>query len=46
MDIIDDIIDLFYWHSYARMTPDGECEVFIDNELELRKRLKKLLTER
>ena len=46
MDIIDDIIDLFYRHSYALITEDGECEVFIDDELELRKRLEKLLIEK
>ena len=45
MDITDEIIDLFYRHSYARMTADGECEVFIDDKIELRRRLEKLLTE-
>jgi hypothetical protein len=46
MDIIDDIIDLFYRHSHALIPADCECEVFIDNEMELRKRLEKLLTEK
>ena len=45
MDIIDDIIGLFYEYGRARFIGNGECEVFIDNELELRKRLEKLLRE-
>lgn len=46
MDIIDDIIDLFYQYSRARDIGDGECEVFIDDERELRERLEKLLIEK
>ena len=46
MDIVDDTINLFYRHSYARMTADGECEVFIDDEIEIRKGLEKLLKEK
>ena len=46
MDIIDDIIDLLYQYSNARYTVDGDCEVFIDGERRLRKKLEKLLTEK
>ena len=47
MDIVDDIISLFYRHSFARMTSGGECEVlFIDDEIEFRKGLEKLLKEK
>ena len=46
MDIIDDIIGLFYEYGRARFVGNGECEVFIDDEIELRRRLEKLLTEK
>ena len=46
MDIIDDIIDLFLQYSRAQFMGNGECEVFIDDERELRERLEKLLRER
>jgi hypothetical protein len=46
MDIIDDIIGLFYRHNNAHLTADGECEVFIGDEIEFRKGLEKLLTEK
>ena len=46
MDIIDDIIDLLYQYSRAHFIGDGECEVVIDDERELRERLEKLLTEK
>ena len=38
MDITDDIIDLFYQYSRAQFMGDGECEVFIDDEIELEKK--------
>jgi hypothetical protein len=46
MDIIDDIIDLFYQYSHSRFIGNGECEVFIDDERELRERLEKTLKEK
>ena len=46
MDIIDDIIDLFYQYSRAHLIRNGECEVCIDDELGLREKLEKLLTEK
>ena len=46
MDIVDDIIGLFYEYGRARFIGNGEYEVYIDDEIELRKRLEKLLTER
>lgn len=46
MDIIDDIIDLFFKHSYARDIGAGECEVFIDGETRLREKLEKILREK
>jgi hypothetical protein len=46
MDIIDDIIDLFLQYSRAQFMVNGECEVFIDDERELRERLEKLLKEK
>ena len=46
MDIIDDIIDLFYQYSRARFIGNGACEVFIDDERKLRERLEKVLTEK
>ena len=46
MDIIDDIIDLFYEYGRAHFIGNGECEVYIDDEIEFRKRLEKLLRER
>ena len=46
MDIIDDIIDLFYQYSRTHFIGNGECEVFIDDERELRERLEKLLKEK
>ena len=46
MDIIDDIIGLFYEYGLARFVGNGECEIYIDDEIELRRRLEKLLTER
>ena len=45
MDIVDDIISLFFRHSYAGMTSGGECEVFIGDGIEFRKGLEKLLTK-
>ena len=46
MDIVDDIIDLFYQYSRAQFVGNGECEVFIDDERELRERLEKILREK
>ena len=46
MDIIDDIIGLFYEYGRAHFIGNGECEVFIDDERRLRERLEKLLTEK
>ena len=46
MDIVDDIIDLFLQYSRARFIGNGACEVFIDDERELRERIEKLLRER
>jgi len=31
MDLIDDIIDLFYEYGRARFIGNGECEVYIDD---------------
>ena len=46
MDLIDDIIGLFYEYGRAHFIGNGECEFFIDDEIELRKRLEKLLIEK
>ena len=46
MDIIDDIIGLLYEYGRAHLIGNGECEVYIDDEIELRRRLEKLLRER
>ena len=46
MDIIDDIIDLFYQYSRARFIRNNECEVFIENEKELREKIEKILKEK
>jgi len=46
MDIIDDIIDLFYRHSSVRITEDGECEVFLDDERNLKEGNEKILKEK
>ena len=46
MDIVDNIIDLFYQYGRAYFIGNGECEVYIDDEIELKKRLEKLLKER
>ena len=46
MDIIDDIIDLFYQYSRAQFLGHGECEVFIDDERRLRERLERILSEK
>lgn len=39
----DDIIDLFYQYAHGRFMGNGECEVFIDEERELREQLEKIL---
>lgn len=46
MEIVDDIIDLFYQYSKGRFIGNGECEVFINDEIELRKRSEKILKEK
>ena len=46
MDIIDDVIDLFYQYSRAQFIGSDECEVCIDDERGLREKLEKLLTEK
>jgi len=46
MDVVDDIIDLFYQYSRAHFIGNGEGEVFIDDEPEFRKRPEKLLMEK
>ncbi len=46
MDIIDDIIDLFNQYGRAQFIGNSECEVFIDDERELRERLEKILKEK
>lgn len=39
MDIVDDIIYLFYQYSRAHFVGNSECEVYIDDERRLRERL-------
>ena len=46
MDIVADIIDLFYEYGRAHFIGNGECEVCIDDERGLREKLEKLLTEK
>ena len=46
MDLIDDIIGLFYEYGRARFIGNGECEVFIDDERRFREKLEKILRER
>ena len=46
MDIIDDILDIFYQYSRARDIGNGECEVYIADEREIREKLEKLLKEK
>ena len=46
MDIIDDIIDMFYGYGRAHFIGKSEYEVFIFDERKLREKIKKLLRKR